>query len=357
MRMNFFQQLIFSNNLKYRISRHFLYWFVIFSYFTLRGIQENQLYLYFKINLLYLPIDILITYILIYFIYPKLVFSKKYLQSFILFIILLIVQESLCLVVHKYIRPLFVGASTRLPLVKQVFNDIYILFIIYTSAVFIKTIKYLFNSEVKNLELKKENIENKMNLLTSQLHPHFLFNTLNNLHILSVEKSEKVSDIILKLSEVIRYILIDYNKLYSELDKELKIIQSYIEIEKLRYDNALRIDFLNELTESLEKEIQIPPLLIFTFIENAFKHGVSKSLNDPWISFHIKVNKQCLICEIKNSISENSIHATQNREKVGLKNVKDRLDLYYPQKHRLEIKKERDSFFIYLEINIEKDEN
>jgi len=354
MKQNFFKNLIYNNKFKFRFTRHLLFWLVFLSIFTFEGIKSSNFTNYLKINILFLPLDILSTYVLIYFIYPLVLIEKKYFKPIIYFILLLIFQNCISIPMQLYIKPLIVNSYKQPSLIYQFFNDFIILFMIFGTAIFIKTIKYLSIVEIKNHELERNNIKSQMALLNSQLHPHFLFNTLNNLYSLSVEKSDKVPDTILKLSDIIRYMLYDYSNQYIDIKKEIEVINSYIEIEKLRYDDHLKVDIEINPVLLNHKAFSIPPLLIFTFVENAFKHGISKSLENPWIDIKLKLEKDFFIIDIKNSIDNVMFTENDNREKIGLQNVKKRLELYYPKKHILKISKGKDSFCIYLEINIRK---
>ncbi|MBI9055837.1 MAG: histidine kinase [Bacteroidales bacterium] len=200
-------------------------------------------------------------------------------------------------------------------------------------------------------DLEIRNKETNMSVLTSQLHPHFLFNTLNNLYLLSLEKSDKAPEIIMRLSEIMRYILDDRDKKLVNLTRELEVIKSYIEVERLRYDNHLRIDANIDLTDLEKTTILIPPLLIFTLVENAFKHGVSKSVDNPWINIEMCQKDETFNINIGNSFDECCCKKSC-REGVGLKNVQRRLELYYPEKNKYSINKMRDKYIVKLEITM-----
>ena len=350
----FIKKLVFSNNIWFRTSRHLLFWAVILFYFSgfleLGERYSDEL----RYNLLFLPTDILATYILIYLIYP--VFLKEKVIN-----VLLGILYSVLLIVLNFLLSNFIELTAKkyvdqeYPFITKMMMSTRVMLIIFFSASFIKTIKYWYKTEINYRELEKKNTENKMALLTSQLHPHFLFNTLNNLYTLSIEKSEKVPEMILGLSSTMRYIT-DNQMSKVELSKEIDIIRSYINIEKIRYDNNLNIDFNVKVSESDLKSIQIPPLLIFTFIENAFKHGVSVSLDNPWMSILIMMKNNILMIHIENSVDEYSKKKSK-REGVGLKNVQKRLELYYPKRAKYSINKLFDRFIVDLEIKLQTNEN
>ncbi len=356
MRMNFLQKIIFEDNFKFQFTRHLLFWIVIYGYFSSFGFFDHTLSDYLKLNAVFLPSDILITYLFLYIIFPVILYEKRYLKAALYFLILLVVYYTLVRISYLYILPLIFDNYVQLTLLRQILNGSETVLIIFFSAGFLKMIKYWYKVEVDNQKLEKKSIENKMAMLTSQLHPHFLFNTLNNLYTLSKERSEKTSEIILKLSNVMRYILDDYNKLNVGLNKELEIIKSYVEIEKLRYDDDLKVNFDVRIQEKGLKNIQIPPLLIFTFVENAFKHGVSGSLVNPWINILIEKKDDILKILVENSVDE-YFNKKAKRQGVGLKNVQKRLELYYPRNYKYVINKMVNKYIVNLEIKLQKYEN
>jgi len=293
----------------------------------------------------------IVTYCFMYLIFPKFFKGKKgVIQACIYFILLTIAHFTMTYFIEvDYYHDQ--GLSDKYPLTTWVLISTRITLMIILIAGFIKTIKFLYITEQKKNNLEKKNLENKMSQLTSQLHPHFFFNTLNNLYVLSIEKSDKTSKIIMKLSDVMRYIIDDHNKLSVGLDKELEIIESYIEIEKIRYDENLKIEFDVSILKKNLKRIKIPPLLIFTFVENAFKHGVSKSLKNPWIYIGIQQDDSKLKICIKNSIDE-YFNNEQEKNGIGLINVQKRLELYYPKCNKYSKQKLTDKYIVDLEIKI-----
>jgi len=128
------------------------------------------------------------------------------------------------------------------------------------------------DTKQKTLQIDKEKIETELNLLKAQLNPHFLFNTLNNIYVLALENSSKTAYSIEKLSEILDYILYRCTDKYSSLKAEVKMLENYIELEKLRYDDRLRVT----LKKQIEKDIAIAPLILLSFVENAFKHGAGE---------------------------------------------------------------------------------
>ncbi len=355
--MTLLQRIIWENKLKYRLIRHLLFWIIVLIYFTSYGLYYNILRHQFIAFTLYLPLYIVVTYTLLYFILPKVLLKKQYFLSLVLFIGLLTLYTFVMRIYYRNIFPSIFGESEfgtirgSLPFMLSVIVESDKFIIVNFPVLFIKAIKYWYLVEINNKELERKNMENKMAMLNAQLHPHFLFNTLNNLYTLALDDSKKTPEIIMKLSEVMRYIIDDYSELNVELGKEIEIIASYIEIEKLRYDDDLKITYTIDIPdEENSKKILIPPLLIFTFVENAFKHGASKSLDNAWINIEVVMKDAFLKIFIENSVDED--YKIKNRKGLGLVNVQKRLELYYPNRHRYSANKLHNRFKVFLEIKI-----
>ncbi|MFO7842564.1 MAG: sensor histidine kinase [Bacteroidales bacterium] len=217
--------------------------------------------------------------------------------------------------------------------------------------------KFWNQTNIKNKELEKINLENRMQLLRNQIHPHFLFNTLNNLYSLAVDRSDKVPEIIIRISDILRYILKEHNKEIVTLKEELDIIYTYIDLEKLRYGDEFNIKINNEVKDIYHTIIQGPPLVLFTFVENAFKHGPGKSTHQSWIKIDIKYQSGIFTFMVENS-KENDKDAEKEHIRnngLGLNNVRATLDLYFPDRHSLEIIDNQNVFKAVLKINYKND--
>jgi two-component system, LytTR family, sensor kinase len=180
-------------------------------------------------------------------------------------------------------------------------------------------------------ELEKQSQQAEIALLRSQINPHFLFNTLNNLYSLVYRKSDEAPGALMKLSDILRYMLYESNTDKVYLEKEITYIRSYIELQQLRINTPNFIDF--ELKGNIEGKL-IPPMLLITFIENAFKHG-SKSVEAPGIIIHIDCEGQGFVFKIKSYIADTEPMTKDPQKGIGTQNVKRRLELTYPGKHEL----------------------
>ena len=194
-------------------------------------------------------------------------------------------------------------------------------------------------------QLETEKLNAELKFLKAQVNPHFLFNTLNNLYYLSTIKSDTAPLVISKLSEVMRYMIYDSNHEKIELAKEIEYMQHYIGLERLRFREGVPLEFeIIGCTDML-----ISPLILITFLENAFKHGISNVNERCWIKARLEVDKTHLVYSIANS-KVKTVSYPEDGEGIGLKNVKRRLDLSYPGKHQLYIDDREDAYSVTLTI-------
>ena len=213
------------------------------------------------------------------------------------------------------------------------------------SAIYIFKRWYL--EEQKNKKMAEEKTAAELNFLKAQIHPHFLFNTLNNLYTLILLKSEEAGDIVLKLSELLDYMIYKSNNEFVPLVNELEIVEGYIDLEKMRYSERLKLSYK---VNGEADEYQIAPLILLPFIENCFKHGASKDPINPVIDIEISISSDLLTLRAVNSVPEKKELEETEKEGIGLSNVKRRLDLIYPKKHELKIESNNKLYEVELKI-------
>jgi LytS/YehU family sensor histidine kinase len=214
-------------------------------------------------------------------------------------------------------------------------------------AAAIKLMKYWYIKEQRNLQLQKENAESQLQLLKAQVHPHFLFNTLNNIYSYTQNTSPAASKLVTGLSDLLRFVLYEAGQAEVSLEKELKMINDYIDLEKVRYGNKLDLDIqLPQQTNNL----YIAPLLLLPLVENCFKHGTSNMLEQPWISLHINLQDTQMQMKLLNGKTDPP--EEENPHGIGIQNVKKRLGLLYPQKHEMIITSDNEVFIVNLKIEL-----
>jgi sensor histidine kinase YesM len=217
-------------------------------------------------------------------------------------------------------------------------------------VVFIGLLKFVedwFDLEAKRKELENERLSSELRFLRTQIHPHFLFNTLNNLYYLAYTNSPNTTEVIAKLSQMMRYMIHDSNHSRVPLEKEIEYIENYIKLEKLRLDDNIPIE-LNIQGDPTGKNIA--PLILITFLENAFKHGVSNSAQQSWIKVNMDIRENSLTYQVANSRIQESNKTFTESSGIGLKNVRRRLELSYPDQYKLNIDDRDDQFSVDLKL-------
>ncbi|HEV8082205.1 MAG TPA: histidine kinase [Chitinophagaceae bacterium] len=214
------------------------------------------------------------------------------------------------------------------------------------AAIVIKQVRLQLTGKEKEKNLIKEKLEAELKFLRNQTHPHFLFNTLNNIYALARKKSDETPEVVMKLSKLLRFMLYETSKPFIKIGDEIKMLDDYIELERIRYDGRLTINFLREIDNESE---QISPLLLLPFVENAFKHGASESRFESYIHIDMKLENSLLHFNIENT-KENNPKSDVN-ENIGLKNVKRQLELMYKDYNML-VKSELSLFKVCLTINL-----
>ncbi len=197
----------------------------------------------------------------------------------------------------------------------------------------------------QQLRIEKQAAE--LNYLRSQTNPHFLFNTLNNIYSLARDKSDLAPESILRLSKILRFMLYEASGDYISIEQELKIVTDYLELEKLRYDESLRINFNHDVEDMKQA---IPPLLLIPLVENAFKHGVSETRGHPFVDIHLSVRNRQLTFIVKNS-TDMTGEERAIKENIGLSNLRRQLELLYKQ-YDLSAQPGQSAFTAILKINL-----
>jgi sensor histidine kinase YesM len=219
------------------------------------------------------------------------------------------------------------------------------------SIVFFAIVRHVYDyRKLKEAtqQLRIEKQEAELNYLKSQTNPHFLFNTLNNIYALSRDKSDLAPESILRLSKILRFMLYETGGDYIAIEQELKIMNDYIALEKLRYDYSLRVNFNYDIEDMKQA---LPPLLLIPLVENAFKHGVSETRDQPFVDIHVSVRSRLLLLVVKNSAD--AFPGEQHvKENIGLSNLRRQLELLY-KNYDLSVRHTGSVFTASLKINLD----
>ncbi|KQS33201.1 sensor histidine kinase [Dyadobacter sp. Leaf189] len=355
---------ILSDPARRRTLLHVLFWITILIILTvIYGAGMPGYGLALGVVAMFMPIHMLYFYCIAYFLIPRFFNRKRYVE-FVIYLILCIILSTLVFrfleilvadpIVYAAVRktdPTFVWVKLQGSFREQLSRPVYLINAFEQTNIFvwialsIKFFKMWF-------ERRQAAIEAELNFLKGQLHPHFLFNTLNNLYALTLTQSPQSPAVVMGLAEILRYMLYEANTDIVELERDIRIVESYIELEKIRYEERLDINFS---INGLSPGFKIAPLLLLPLVENAFKHGASEQVGQAWINIDLRIKNNNLKFKIANSKPETTVKEVRKHHvSIGLANVRKRLDILYPSAHQLRILEEDDVFAVILEIELDK---
>lgn len=320
----------------YRI-HHILYWIFIFIiiYFSSSSISAAIFLFISLLAVVYFNLNYLI---------PKYL-PNEFVKYTVLLAIICFLVAPITLSVHSLFVPGKAAMSNAIVFFLMIF------FLAGTSTV-MKITKNWFQEQQQSIVREKASMQTELKFLKSQINPHFLFNTLNNLYALTLKKSDKAPDIVIKLSEMMRYMLYECNEKRVPLRKEIKYLQNYLDLEELRQGDRANISVK---IEGRIDDQKIAPLMFIPFLENSFKHGVNNRIGKGYVNTTIKVDRNKLHFTIINSKPPPT--PTPGIRKVGgigLMNVKRRLNLIYPDAHDLTIEDHPKEYIVHLELDLDK---
>ena len=328
--------------------RHLLFWAFAILYIAWGfGFEKYTFPEALVSSIAFLPGHLLIVYPLLYIFIPNFLVKRKFILFFGGFLLTLIAAKYISefIAVQTVNNHLFKGFQRRVGHFITPFINV------SSIAASIKLIKYFYFQEKKALTAKQEQTQAELELLKSQVHPHFLFNTLNSLFAHTLRKSPESPKIVVGLSDLLRFMIYESRVELIPLDQEIKLLTNYIGLEKLRYGDELDVSFT--YSGDIENKL-IRPLLLLPLVENSFKQGVSQQLDQKWISLDIHVEGNNLKFKLSNSIDDevDANMSSMLKEETGVENVKKRMELLYPRQHTLMIRKEPGMKFISLDIEL-----
>lgn len=336
------------------ISYQILFWLGYFTFNTIRWGSFYDDYAYsFKSNIIEFPFHILLSYFFIFYLLPKL-FNGKVVEFFTLIFISLGLTLILKFQITYYftsgdVLPEYAGITSSIDFqytTGVILGEVYV-------VAFVTAIKLALDWIKQKEFLSKTNemlLENELKYLRSQIQPHFFFNTLNNLYSLTIDKSDKAPNLILKLSDLMKYFLYETGKEFQILENEISHIKDYIEIEKLRYDENLKISF-NIIGKT--KNTMIKPLILIPLVENAFKHGARNSTKNSYITIQLESTKNSLNFKVENSFENPTKKIKEQIGGIGLTNLKKRLELNYgPDDYSFYTIKKKNKYIAQLKLKL-----
>ncbi|APY11543.1 sensor histidine kinase [Seonamhaeicola sp. S2-3] len=336
---------------------HVIFWLIYFSFNTFRWGSYFGDYVYsLKTNLLGFPIHMVLCYLNIFVLMPFLVYQRKY----ILYVMAVLISIFLMVLVKFNLTYLLIGHNVW-PEGPETLNSLSLNYVIdmmigelyvitFVTAIKI-TLDYL-QEHRRVAELEKANLETELMFLKAQISPHFFFNTLNNIHSLALEKSKKTSKVILKLSELMRYLLYETRQRRQTLEKEILCVQNYLDLERIRHSKSLEVEV--SITGDIQGK-KIAPIILLSLVENAFKHGVNKNIGNIKILISFKIEEDFLYFSVLNPMPSiiNQNLSNNYSGGIGLKNVRKRLSLGYSENdYNLEFDEVDNIFIAKLKIRV-----
>lgn len=372
-------EFIFSNNRRIKIARHVIFWFGWLVYMICTQVRnaspddigmKNFIVYQFATSINRLLLQMVFCYVLVYFLVPRYLSKKKYGQFTFLLLLFFVLIYWLTYFDFTYVwYNSYVWISKLLPFPYQLnvvkplsifLNEYYSFYSNFhftgsvVSSGIVIVVKYYKRWYVKQREnemLLNENAQAELQLLKSQIHPHFLFNTLNNIYALTLDDLPNAAATVNKLSGMILYMIHEGAEMYVPLSKEIKMLLDYIGLEKIRYGDRLLMNV--DIRHGKNDDRLIAPLLMIPFVENCFKHGASKLIDTPIIELLIETGNEWLKFKIINN--QPAVREEEkDRIKIGLINVKKRLMLLYPGAHELEIISTENLFTVCMKIKLDK---
>lgn len=303
----------------------------------------------------YLIPKLLFTYFLLYFILDNILSGKQQLWKNIVYIVLsLVTTLFLFRLTAKYITvPLVYRHLVPVPALLSPLGflaNLMDLGFVAGAAIFIRQLRLQLAGKENEKVLLKEKLETELKFLKNQTNPHFLFNTLNNIYALARKKSDSTPDVVMKLSKMLRFMLYESGKPFITIAEETMLIEDYLDLEKIRYNERLDISFKKEIDQQHQ---EVSPLLLLPFVENAFKHGVSETRFNSFVNIELLLDKGVLRFNVTNSKESTGISTGDS--KIGLVNVQRQLELMYRQ-FDLQVCDKEDSFSVHLTIQLNSHE-
>ena len=285
----------------------------------------------------------------LYFIIPQFLKKEKYALYLVFLIstILLFTQLNIWFFNYfiDYVFPdyYFISYHSRTKL-----TTIFSIFLVGTTFIKLSIDWIYFNKqENKELKIKNQEIQTQLAALRSQINPHFLFNSLNVIYSLAIEKKEETKVAIIQLSEILRYVIYDSTTKQVSLKDEINLLKNYTEFQKLRHHKTDKIDFNYSITND---NYLIYPMLLLPLIENSFKYGIKGQNSGNFISVNLIQNASEFFFKIENNYSEDTIDDTKEYSGIGIENIKKNLEIVYPNKYEFNILKTEDIFTVILKL-------
>ncbi|MEM9886555.1 MAG: histidine kinase [Bacteroidota bacterium] len=344
---------------KYPLHQHILFWLAVYACYCIANIEDHlswsELFVTYAFKV---SVQAAIAYYLLLLVLPTYFAHRHTLRLvssiLLLLIVLQVVAESWRYFYLEQAYPVTysncINRYRNIAYSERLFNGITIFFrnpaIYLPPAVGLMALQYV-QKQRSLAEFKEQKKTNELKALKNQMNPHFLFNTLNNLYTLALKKSDKTPEVIARLSEILDYMLYRCNDELVPIQREIELLENYLELEKIRYGERVQIQF----DRQVQHPIQIAPLMLLHFVENAFKHGVRQELSQASIHIQLHTTANTIDFCIENSIANGTANTFASTEGIGLQNIRRQLLLLYPQRHQIDFRRTTSHFRVQLKIH------
>ena len=342
---------------KFKISSHILFWFcsIIFAISAFDVASDHKLLLNADLVFRALIPNIgfaLAVYLNLYLLIPKFLKTKNY----IFYTFWLLITLSLSAILIQCLFTFFLQTKSFADQFIRMFSTHFFTAAFYVGITslfkFAKDWLQLQEMTLRITQIEREKLEAELNTLKSQLNPHFLFNSLNNIYSLALTNSPKTPEIILKLSDLMRHVLYESRENFIPVKDELNFLTNFIELQKIRLNNKIDIRYT---IEGDIPEMKVIPLIFEPFIDNAFKHGLRNPANSPYLYVTIHFEPKTMRFTTENNFNDAHVSQTTKSSGIGLKNIERRLKfLYAPSEYKYEINRTENTFTAILEVELRK---
>jgi sensor histidine kinase YesM len=331
-----------------KVVYHSLFWLIVLFLLIALNTGDGNWWVTFSAELINVFFYAVIVYYNFLYLIPNYLTEKKFLVYGGLLIVFAVILTPIKILVLYFLFSNYPEAQFLL-----IHDQAYFFlsnFVVAGSSTIVKIISDWARHQRERKDLQTQTMQSELRFLKSQINPHFLFNTLNNLYALTLKKSDKAPEIVIKLSEMMRYMLYDCNEKRVLLSKEVQYIRNYLDLEQLRQGKKVDIDLA---VEGNIQDQKIAPLMFIPFLENSFKHGLSNVITHGYVKILVRVEENELTFFIENSKPER-LPLPENRRVggIGLVNVRRRLNLQYPDLHQLRIRETPQSYAVELKISL-----
>jgi hypothetical protein len=347
-----------QNSRKARLVLHICFWCMVWLVTAfVYGYEKQSVYMAMLNNLMLLPVHMIYFYTVAYVIIPKYLLKRRYFEFVVVLLVFVFIMPGITRAfdiflvepqLNAYLKSQGFYSWQKVKGTKwERFTNIVYYLNAFKGANLVVWLAIAIKFFLFWYRRHRAALQAELHLLKAQIHPHFLFNTLNNLYALTLNNSPKSPEIVMGLSEILRYMLYDCNVDSVSLKKDIEMLDSFITLERLRYEDRLDFHFIKEGNLA---DYEIAPLLLLPLVENAFKHGAGEKVGQAWINIELVVRQGMLKFKIYNSRAEVAVERKSGN--IGLENVKKRLEMIYPNAYELKIFDEEDVFAVILKIDL-----